>query len=289
MYVPFQPPPSPHCRFGWIESFCLVVIQLFFIDDGAAPSSKNAAPTDTIVYDETSHIPSYRSENEDEDDGDGEEGVEEADHSSHSSESESETAPVLITDQATPPGEAPRLRKAPAWTDPDDANLKISLTAHHRLRKLRDGPSEDTVTGREYERKLRRQFERIHPTPEWATKARKKQQSKRRRSSLSGSDVDEGVEDILPDLLASTGGISAEKKSNVLTQGVISIERLRDANQAATAEGEIKSVQFHPSPQIPVLLTASVDRRLRLFHVRFQFPFPSFAFHACASPRSLSG
>ncbi|KAL4069086.1 WD40-repeat-containing domain protein [Scleroderma citrinum] len=235
---------------------------LFFIDDGAVSSSKDAA---TTVYGETSHIPSYRSENEDEDD-EGGKAEEEVDHSSHASESES--TPVLITGQTTSPADAPRPRKAPAWTDPDDANLQISLTAHDRLRKLRDALSEDIVTGREYERKLRRQFERINPTPEWATKAQKKlQPSKRRRSSLSGSDVDEGVEDILPDLLTSTGGISAGKKSRVLTQGVISIERLRDANQAATAEGEIKSVQFHPSPQIPVLLTASTDRRLRLFHV----------------------
>lgn len=132
------------------------------------------------------------------------------------------------------------------------------------------------VTGPEYERKLRRQFERINPTPEWAAKARKKVQSSKRRRS--GSDVDVGVEDILPDLLASTGGISAEKKTGVLTPGVISIARLRDANQAATAEGEIKSVQFHPSPQIPVLLTASADRRLRLFHVRLSL-LRSLSFH----------
>lgn len=244
-------------------------VQLFFIDDGAAPSSKDAAAT---VYGETSH----RSDSEDDDSG---EEVDEADHSPHDA-SESETTPVLITGQTTSPGDAPRRpRKAPAWTDPDDANLQISLTAHNRLRKLRDAPSEDMVTGPEYERKLRRQFERINPTPEWAEKARKKSQSSKRRRS--GSDVDEGVEDILPGLLASTGGISAEKKTSVLAQGVISISRLRDANQAATAEGEIKSVQFHPSPQIPVLLTASTDRRLRLFHVCFFFPIssPPFFFY----------
>lgn len=233
---------------------------LFFIDDGAAPSSTDAA----TAYSETSHFPSYRSDSEDEHDDSGEE-VDAADHSPHASESEIRT-PVLITGQTPSPGDAPRRpRKAPAWTDPDDANLQISLTAHNRLRKLRDAPSEDMVTGPEYERKLRRQFERINPTPEWAAKARKMVQSSKRRRS--GSDVDVGVEDILPDLLASTGGISAEKKTSVLTPGVISIARLRDANQAATAEGEIKSVQFHPSPQIPVLLTASADRRLRLFHI----------------------
>lgn len=154
-------------------------------------------------------------------------------------------------------------RRAPAWTDPDDANIQVSLASHTRLRKLRDAPAEDTVGGREYERRLRRQYEHINPTPEWATKARKKLHSKRPRST-SGSE-----DDIIPDLLASTGGIAAGKKPKVLVPGIISLDRLRDANQTAPAQGDIKSIQFHPSPEIPILLTASTDRRLRLFHVRF--------------------
>lgn len=161
----------------------------------------------------------------------------------------------------------PETRKAPAWVDPDDSTIQVSLTSHTRLRKLRDAPAEDTIGGREYERRLRRQFEQINPTPEWASNARKKSRPKRRRST-SGSEPAHEDEDIITDLLASTGGISGGKKPNVLTQGIISVGRLRDANQAAPAEGEIKSVQFHPSPQTPVLLTASTDRRLRLFHVR---------------------
>lgn len=162
----------------------------------------------------------------------------------------------------------PESRKAPAWVDPDDANIQVSLNSHTRLRKLRDAPAEDTVGGREYERRLRRQYEQINPTPEWTSKARRKLHPKRRRST-SGSvpELEDEVEDTIPDLLASTGGISGGKKPNVLTPGIISVDRLRDANQAAPAEGEIKSLQFHPSPQIPVLLTASADRRLRLFHV----------------------
>lgn len=161
----------------------------------------------------------------------------------------------------------PDTRKAPAWVDSDDANIQVSLASHTRLRKLRDAPAEDTVGGREYERRLRRQYEQINPTPEWASKARKKLHPKRRRST-SGSELGDEVEDVVPDLLTSTGGISGGKKSKTLTPGIISIDRLRDANQAAPAEGEIKSLQFHPSPQVPVLLTASTDRRLRLFHVR---------------------
>ncbi|KIK15415.1 hypothetical protein PISMIDRAFT_640852 [Pisolithus microcarpus 441] len=238
---------------------------LFFIDDGAAPSSSDSGTVPDATY-----LSIRESHSEGEGDDDQENSGQETEGIEYTPQG-IESIPDIVTeehDQTTSAEDTQRHRKAPAWVDPDDANLQVSLTAHSRLRKLRDAPSEDTVSGREYERKLRRQFERINPTPEWATKARKKlHPSKRRRSSGSDSDVDDTIEDILPDLLASTGGISAGQKSRVLTQGVISVDRLRDANQAAPAEGEIKSVQFHPSPQIPVLLTASADRRLRLFHV----------------------
>lgn len=159
-------------------------------------------------------------------------------------------------------------RKAPAWTDPDDADLTVSLASKARLRKLRDALAEDEVTGKDYERKLRRQFEKINPTPEWATKARSKlhpSKQKRRRLSHS-SDEESQLEDDLPDLLTSTGGILGPK-SQALQQGTLSIERLRDANLSARAEGAVKAVQFHPSTQVPVMLAASEDRRLRLFNV----------------------
>ena len=155
--------------------------------------------------------------------------------------------------------------KAPAWTDPDDVNVQVSLSSNNRLRKLRDAPSDDTVSGREYERRLRRQFERINPISDWASNARKKSESlKRRRPSVSGS---ESEQDVVPEILASTGGILGAAKSGLIPPSLLSVERLRDANQAAPAEGAVKAVAFHPSPHIPVLLTASADRRLRLFHV----------------------
>lgn len=190
------------------------------------------------------------------------------------SEPEDRSPEAVQEDEAEPASSgqsaALKSRKAPAWTDPDDTTLQVSLASDTRLRKLRDAPSEDAVDGRDYERRLRRQYEKINPTPNWASNARNKlhpSKSKRRRSSASsGSEVDEGA---VPDLLSSTGGIlDTTTRSKTLTQGTLAIERLRDANQAAQSEGEIKAVQFHPSPQIPVLMTASADRRVRLFNVR---------------------
>ncbi len=176
-----------------------------------------------------------------------------------------------------PPNPLPfpsRSRKKAAWIDPDDSSIQVSLADNKRLRKLRDAPEENVVGGAQYEARLRREFERINPAPEWASHARKKQaQSKKRRRSSAGSgegdaDDDEEAESAL---LTSTGGIISSKKSQTLAKGLISIERLRDANHSAPTEGAVKAIQFHPSPRIPVLLTVGSDRRLRLFNVRVFF------------------
>jgi U3 small nucleolar RNA-associated protein 18 len=51
-----------------------------------------------------------------------------------------------------------RIKKTAAWADPDDQNIQVSLASDKRLRKLRDGPEEDKVGGRDYEARLRRQY-----------------------------------------------------------------------------------------------------------------------------------
>ncbi|KAI0327282.1 WD40 repeat-like protein [Cubamyces sp. BRFM 1775] len=163
-------------------------------------------------------------------------------------------------------------RKTSAWTDADDTTLEVSLVTDKRRRKLRDALAEDTVGGRDYERRLRRQYEKINPTPEWAANARKRLHStagKRRRSATdSEPEADEEEQQgALESLLSGTGTVLAGRRAKILPHGTLSIERLRDVNLSAKAEGEIKAVHFHPSPQVPVLLTASSDRRVRLFTV----------------------
>lgn len=185
-------------------------------------------------------------------------------------ESEDDEADAELVQNPTSVASSSKARKAPAWQDPDDTSLSVSLAANTRLRKLRDAPSDDVVGGREYERRLRRQFERINPTPDWASKARTKllsSKQKRRRASVSSDEEGQENIDDLDDVLADAGGVLGSRPKT-LAPGSLSIERLRDANLAAPSEGAVKAVQFHPSAQIPVLLTASEDRRLRFFNVR---------------------
>jgi U3 small nucleolar RNA-associated protein 18 len=132
--------------------------------------------------------------------------------------------------------------------------VRVSLAADPRLRKLRDAPGEDALGGREYERRLRRQFERLHPAPAWAAAKRK------RPAPDAPSDEDE------EDVLASTA-LAAPRTPGVLAPGTLRIVRARDANLAARAQGAVTAVRFHPSVAVPLLAVASADRRVRFFHV----------------------
>jgi len=86
--------------------------------------------------------------------------------------------------------------EAPAWEDSDDERVMVSLASNPRLRKLRHNETEDVINGKEYTRRLRQQFERLYPVPEWANPSASKRSSKkgnrRRRSSGSLSSAAEG-------------------------------------------------------------------------------------------------
>ncbi|KAJ3536589.1 hypothetical protein NM688_g6817 [Phlebia brevispora] len=233
---------------------------LFFVDDaneaGAGDRPEVDFDMDIAEHDEPEESGEKHSEDGSEDE---------------ESDDEEKSEPVASSSKP------PQLRKGPAWVDPDDANLEVSLANNKRLRKMRDAPSEDAIGGREYERRLRRQFERINPTPEWAKKARSKLHPTKKRRAAESSDEDEPMDEDLLDTLASTDGILGRRRT-ALQQGTLSIERLRDANISAPAEGAIKAIQFHPSADVPLLLTASEDRRLRStdtqIHISKQFISP---------------
>jgi U3 small nucleolar RNA-associated protein 18 len=169
--------------------------------------------------------------------------------------------------------------EAPAWEDSDDEKMMISLASHGRMRKLRDTEADDFVTGKEYARRLRRQFERIYPVPNWALP--EKPSSKRRRlsaSSNSSADSEMEIDDDnntptlsaapLSALLASSSPLTlsgSSQKTLRLRPEVIDIARLTDANAAATSKSAIQCLSFHPTH--PLLLTSGLDSTLRLYHI----------------------
>jgi U3 small nucleolar RNA-associated protein 18 len=127
------------------------------------------------------------------------------------------------------------------WHDSDDERLTISLASHQRLRKLRVTEAEDVISGKEYIKRLRRQFEQLHPVPDWANPELNKKPTDSDSDLDSDMDTDDENERLSTQPLAkllqgatdlttlgeSTGAGGKRK----LRQEVIDIHRLKDVGK----------------------------------------------------------
>ncbi|KAI0547443.1 Indigoidine synthase A like protein-domain-containing protein [Xylaria curta] len=164
---------------------------------------------------------------------------------------------------------------APAWEDSDDERLTVSLADATQLRKLRTSEADDVINGVEYTLRLRQQYIRLNPLPEWAKRAEEPPRKRRRRSSAAsdssvGSDEAGEGEDINADALpldrllrdASAMDSATSERAKRLRPEVIDIQRSRDIPDA---HQDITSLAFHP--EHPVLLSSSTSSLLFLHHI----------------------
>lgn len=131
-----------------------------------------------------------------------------------------------------------------AWVDSDDERIVVSLASNPRLRKLRIAELEDLISGKEYTKRLRRQFERLYPVPDWASSAVAKQASKKRRRNsnqddrsddTSADDMSVDSDDLsvqpLATLLQTTTGflkLSPSRTRRKLRPEAVEIQRTKD-------------------------------------------------------------
>ncbi|KAK4181583.1 putative U3 small nucleolar RNA-associated protein 18 [Triangularia setosa] len=179
----------------------------------------------------------------------------------------------------------------PAWEDSDDERLTVSLAGVGRLRKLREFAGEDVVSGVEYSERLRAQYLRMYPLPEWARPAEKK---RRRRvssaaegsdeSGFSGEEMDtdeegEDYEDVLP-LDAFLRNVNAFAEDNdarstkrrKLRPETLDIQRTRDIPDIH--KSGVSCLAFHP--RHPILLSTSVSSVMFLHHIdAAAYPMPN--------------
>ena len=156
---------------------------------------------------------------------------------------------------------------AAAWVDSDDERIVVSLASNPRLRKLRISEAEDLINGKEYTKRLRRQFERLYPVPEWAhpSAARKQSQKKRRRTlnssessdtSASGDETSLDSKNLstqpLAKLLQSTAALIQPTATNSMSRKklrpeVIDVHRTKDIG---TSQAVSPLPRIHESPLI---------------------------------------
>lgn len=231
-------------------------------------------------------------------------------------DSDSSNGETSITEErlaAGDPEQTKENRRRPVWTDPSISNLKISLAGPNpntsngsragtkKLRKLREEQEETQISGAEYELRLRKLFEKLHPRPVWASLAVRK--------ASEGERIKESGREALSNLLSRDTGLVArvtkkgKQGQSRLPQGQLEMERLRNANesQGRATFSPIESLSFHPSNRAHVLMTTTKDRRLRLFQVDgntnplletlhiAELPMQSALFHPSGSSILLSG
>ncbi|KAL8737070.1 MAG: hypothetical protein Q9181_002055 [Wetmoreana brouardii] len=150
-----------------------------------------------------------------------------------------------------------------AWHDSDDERIVVSLQTNPRLRKLRNYEDEDLVNGKEYTKRLRRQFERLYPVPRWATQSRTRKGAHRsRHGSPSASDDSSPRSDSEDEMLVDSGALSApplakllqrpnaliQQRQNVpkgkrkLQPEVIDIQRTKDVGEAQPVRPETLNI-----------------------------------------------
>ncbi|OLL22632.1 putative U3 small nucleolar RNA-associated protein 18 [Neolecta irregularis DAH-3] len=170
----------------------------------------------------------------------------------------------------------------PVWDDSDDDKLVVSLALNNRMRKLRKTEAEDKITGKEYSRRLRSQYERVYPVPEWATLKTKTTINDEEMSSEDNT-LNLYAEPIKR-LFRTSERYIKSGKSSMLPVGNLDITRMIDANKQAPSQAVVQTVSFHP--YYPILMTGGFDRTLRLFHIDGKINPPATSIHLRKLPIS---
>ncbi|KAL2199292.1 WD40-repeat-containing domain protein [Corynascus similis CBS 632.67] len=197
-------------------------------------------------------------------------------------DSDEDLEPALAKQAAPRQEEEPE--EAPAWEDSDDERLTVSLAGATRLRKLRTTEAEDVVNGTEYARRLRQQYLRLYPLPDWAKNATTGSRRRRRRSSAgsagstasSDMEVDSDGESVgaplpLDAFLRDANSFAASaaaaqdgsRKRRKLRPETLDIQRTRDIPD--THKAAVSSLAFHP--RRPILLSSSTSSIMYLHHI----------------------
>ncbi len=219
--------------------------------------------------------------------------------------------PAVLPAEASDDDEAQwETEDKPAWVDSDDERITVSLASNSRLRKLRITESEDLITGREYTKRLRRQFERLYPVPKWANPSATQRSLPRRgrrtsnspessEAMVSGDEMSLESEDLsvkpLAQLLRNAGILTqstlvdpGQKKK--LRPEVIDIQRIKDIGTAQTVssvspllrswlksspaiKSSVTSLAFHP--EYPLLLSSGPSSTLSLHHISLHSLHPN--------------
>lgn len=120
------------------------------------------------------------------------------------------------------------------WHDSDDEQLTVSLADNQRLRKLRVAEAEDVISGKEYVRRLRKQYQQLNPEPAWARPELNKPEQDS-SDEMDTEDEEEQSTQPLAKLLQNATDLTRVEDNQggkrKLRQEVLDIQRLKDVGK----------------------------------------------------------
>lgn len=157
-----------------------------------------------------------------------------------------------------------------AWNDSDDENIKINIYQNKRLRKLKRSYEETDMIGTEYCKRLRTQFEKIYPRPEWIDVPASEQESDDSEVDNDEENDESQVNDYnaLLRLLKESNKYMAnvDKSSKIMPTDKLTVQRLKDANFKQLSKSGIQSISYHPRNH-NLIMTAGYDKSIRMYHL----------------------
>ena len=228
------------------------------IDSDDEDSSQHRGADDAAASDDGG---GDEDDDEDEDDGDDDDNDDGDDDDDRAGGGEGDA--VRSSGKVSATRAQPQPKRKPAWNDDDDAKVEIDISdGAARLRKLRRDESEATVSGAEFERRLRAQFTKLAPAADWA---------KPTIGSGGGGGGAAVNTDFLRDAASLVGGAGR------IPRGTLKVRRVTDANIAEPSQAVVQSVQWHPNAS--VVMTAGLDKKVRLFQLDGKVNRKIQAFH----------
>ncbi|XP_075167184.1 U3 small nucleolar RNA-associated protein 18 homolog wicked [Haematobia irritans] len=125
----------------------------------------------------------------------------------------------------------PKQRK-PVWVDADDEDIQLGDV---KKETKRSGPLDHLKLDKSYKEHLTARFTRIVNQPKWASLDEKDKEKQ-------SDDEEDGDSELL-----RTVGFLNKTPEGILAEKHLSAKRMKDVNRATYAEGNINSIQFHPS------------------------------------------
>lgn len=143
-----------------------------------------------------------------------------------------------------------------AWEDKNDNDISIDIMNNTRTKKLQEEHGEDTITGSEYSRRLRKFQEKV---------------SQNNKNELYKWAYQEGAEEeekdsdnMLLSLLKTNTKITSSTNFS-LPQKLLDYTRLAHVNEKDVHSSVVNAVDFHPTNNL--MLSAGLDKRLKLYNV----------------------